>query len=82
LVIAGFIRGLSVRDVEAALAEALGPEATASKSTVSRVCQAICDEFGAFRRRDLSDVELEQLFVDGSHFKYHQGAKAEPVLVA
>ncbi len=28
LVIAGFIRGLSVRDVEAALAEALGPEAT------------------------------------------------------
>jgi putative transposase len=57
LVIAGFIRGLSVRDVEAALAEALGPEATVSKSTVSRVCQAIKEEFDAFRRRDLSDVE-------------------------
>jgi transposase-like protein len=82
LVIAGFIRGLSVRDVEAALAEALGPEATVSKSTVSRVCQAIRDEFDAFKRRDLSDVELEYLFLDGSHFKYHQGAKAEPVLVA
>jgi putative transposase len=82
LIIAGFIRGLSVRDVEAALAEALGPEATVSKSTVSRVCQAIRDEFDAFRQRSLADVELEYLFLDGSHFKYHQGAKAEPVLVA
>lgn len=41
LVIAGFVRGLSVRDVEAALTEALGPEATVSKSTVSKVCEAI-----------------------------------------
>jgi len=82
LVIAGFIRGLSVRDVEATLAEALGPEATVSKSTVSRVCQAIKDEFAAFKARSLADVELEYMFLDGSHFKYHQGAKAEPVLVA
>jgi putative transposase len=32
LVISGFVRGLSVRDVEAALGEALGPEAALSKS--------------------------------------------------
>jgi putative transposase len=82
LVIAGYVRGLSTRDVEAALAEALGPEASMSKSTVSRVCQAIKDEFRAFKARDLSGVELEYLFLDGSHFKFHQGAKAEPVLVA
>ena len=82
LVIAGFVRGLSVRDVEAALAEALGPGATVSKSTVSRVCQAIKEEFDAFKRRTLADVELEYLFLDGSHFKYHEAAKAEPVLVA
>ncbi len=81
LVIAGFVRGLSVRDVEAALAEALGPDATVSKSTVSRVCQAIKDEFDAFKHRSLADIELEYLS-DGSHFKYHAGAKAEPVLVA
>lgn len=43
-VIAGFVRGLSVRDVEATLAEALGPEAALSKSTVSQVCEAIKDE--------------------------------------
>jgi putative transposase len=82
LVIASYVRGLSTRDVEAALAEALGPEASMSKSTVSRVGAAIKDEFNAFKARDLSDVELEYLFLDGSHFKFHQGAGSEPVLVA
>ena len=82
LVIAGFVRGLSVRDVEAALADALGPQATLSKSTVSRVCQAIADEFNAWRQRRLDEVELDYLFLDGSHFKMHQGTRAEPVLAA
>ncbi|HZC98652.1 MAG TPA: IS256 family transposase, partial [Actinomycetes bacterium] len=82
LVISGFVRGLSVRDVEAALAEALGPEAALSKSTVSRICQAICEEFDAWRQRDLSGIELEYLFLDGSHFRMHPGAPAEPVLAA
>ena len=82
LVISGFVRGLSVRDVEAALAEALGPEAALSKSTVSRICQAIKDEFDAWKTRDLSGIELEYLFLDGSHFRMHPGAPAEPVLAA
>jgi transposase-like protein len=82
LVIAGFVRGLSTRDVEASLAEALGPEAALSKSTVSRVCEQIKDEFEAWAARSLADIALEYLFVDGSHFKMHQGARAEPVLVA
>jgi transposase-like protein len=82
LVIASFVRGLSVRDVEATLAEALGERATVSKSTVSRICEAIKTEFDSFTARDLSGVELEYLFLDGSHFKFHDGAKAEPVLVA
>lgn len=82
LVIAGFVRGLSVRDVEATLSEALGAEAALSKSTVSRVCQAIKDEFDAWRSRDLSLLELDYLYLDASHFKYHLGAPAEPVLAA
>ena len=82
LVIAGFVRGLAVRDVEASLAEALGAEAALSKSTVSRVCGAIKDEFDTWKRRDLADVHLEYLFLDGSHFKMHDGARAEPVLAA
>jgi putative transposase len=82
LVIAGFVRGLSVRDVEASLAEALGAQATVSKSTVSRICEAIKDEFDAWRTRDLSGIELDYFFADGSYFKMHPGAPAEPVLVA
>jgi putative transposase len=82
LVIAGFVRGLSVRDVEASLADALGPESTVSKSTVSRICEAIKEEFDAWRTRDLSGVEVDYFFADGSYFKMHPGAPAEPVLVA
>jgi putative transposase len=48
LVIAGFVRGLSVRDVEATLSDALGPEAALSKSTVSRVCQVIKEDHDAW----------------------------------
>ena len=82
LVIAGFVRGLSVRDVEASLADALGPESTVSKSTVSRICEAIKDEFDGWKTRDLSGVELDYFFADGSYFKMHPGSPAEPVLVA
>ena len=82
LVIAGYVRGLSTRDIEAALTEALGEGATVSKSTVSRICEAIKEEFEAFRHRSLSEIELEYLYLDGSHFKMHPGAPAEPVLVA
>ena len=82
LVIAGFVRGLSTRDVEAALAEALGPQATLGKSTVSRVCAELKDQFGAWQRRRLDDVELDYLFLDASFFRYHANASAEPVLAA
>ncbi|MFI6743436.1 IS256 family transposase [Nonomuraea sp. NPDC050451] len=82
LVIASFVRGLSVRDVEGALADALGPEAALSKSTVSTICQAIVAEYDAWCRRDLSTIELDHLFLDASHFKMHDGQRAEPVLAA
>ncbi len=61
LVIAGFVRGLSVRDVQNTLADALGAEAALSKSTVSRVCQAIGEEFTAWSSRRLDGLELDYL---------------------
>ena len=82
LVIAGFVRGLSTRDVEATLVEALGEQAAVSKSTVSRVCENIKTQFEAWSARRLDEVELDYLFLDGSHFKYHANASAEPVLAA
>src|SRR6478735_5650739 len=80
LVIAGFVRGLSTRDVENTLADALGAEAALSKSTVSRVCQVIGEQFDRWSSRRLDDLELDYLFLDASMFKMHPGARAEPVL--
>ena len=82
LVIASFIRGLSVRDVEATLAEALGDQAAISKSTVSSVCQQIKDEYQAWAGRRLDEVRLAYLFLDASFFRMHPGSPAEPVLAA
>ena len=82
LVIAGFVRGLSTRDVEATLADALGAEAALSKSTVSSVCRAIREELAAWSQRRLDDLDLDYLFLDASMFKMHTGSRGEPVLAA
>ncbi len=66
LVISAWVRGLSDRDVEALLAEALGPEAALSKWIASPIGARLRDEFEAFRSRDLPDIELDYLFLDGS----------------
>src|SRR6478672_439445 len=73
LVIASFVRGLSVRDVEATLADSLGDQASISKSTVSQVCQAIKTEYHTWARRPLGDVVLDYLFLDASFFRMHPG---------
>ena len=80
--ISGWVRGLSDRDIEALLGEALGPEPVLSRSTVSRICQRLRDDFEGIRNRDLSGIELDYLFLDGSHFRMHDGTRAEPVMVA
>jgi putative transposase len=82
LVISCWVRGLSDRDVEAMLVEVFGQDATISRSTVSRICQRLRAEFDAWRRRDLSTAKIDYLFLDGSFFKMHPKAKAEPVLAA
>jgi transposase-like protein len=82
LVISCWVRGLSDRDVEAMLVEVFGQDATISRSTVSRICQRLRAEFDAWCRRDLSKVKLDYLYVDGSFFKMHPKARAEPVLAA
>ena len=82
LVISCWVRGLSDRDVEAMLVEVFGEDATISRTTASRICQRLRAEFDAWKRRDLSKVKLDYLYVDGSFFKMHPRAKAEPVLAA
>ena len=82
LVIASFVRGLSVRDAEATLAESLGDQAAISKSAVSAICQQIKEEYQAWARRRLDEVTLDYLFLDASFFRMHPGSPAEPVLAA
>jgi len=48
---------------------------------VSRIWGAIRRVRGVLNR-DLSRIDLEYLYLHGSHFKMHPGASAEPVLVA
>jgi putative transposase len=53
-----------------------------SKSTVSRICAGIKTQFEVWRQPPARPrrAGLTHLFVDGSHFKYHANASAEPVL--
>jgi putative transposase len=82
LVISCWVRGLSDRDVEAMLVEVFGEQATISRTTASRICQRLRAEFDAWKRRDLSKAKVDYLYLDGSFFKLHPRAKAEPVLAA
>src|SRR5512135_3090578 len=62
---------------------AASPRLARSPGTRSHsVCEQLKTEFEAWSRRRLDDVELDYLFLDGSHFKYHANAAAEPVLAA
>jgi putative transposase len=47
---------------------------------VSRIFGEFKTQFESWSARRLDDVELDYLFLDGSHFKYHANASAEPVL--
>jgi transposase-like protein len=82
LVVCSFLRGLSVRDVEAALEEALdGP--VVSKSTVSRICAETRERYCAWCDRRLHEHDLVYLFLDAVYLKLRpDDTPAEGVLVA
>jgi transposase-like protein len=82
LVICSFLRGLSVRDVEAALAEFF-EEAVISKSTVARVCRETAERYRAWCARRLEAHDLVYLFLDAIYLKLRPDDEpAEGVLVA
>jgi transposase-like protein len=82
LVICSFLRGLSVRDVEAALAETFD-EPVVSKSTVARVCRDTAERYRAWCERRLEEHDLVYLFLDAIYLKLRPDDEpAEGVLVA
>jgi putative transposase len=82
LVICSFLRGLSVRDLEAALEECFG-EKVIGKSTVARVCKETAERYRAWCERDLAGHDLIYLYLDAIYLKLRpEDEPAEGVLVA
>ncbi len=82
LVISSFLRGLSTRDVEAALEETFD-EPLASRQTVSRILEDTRERYRRWCRRRLDGHDVVYLFCDGLYLKLHpDDTPAEGVLVA
>ena len=58
-----YARGLSTRDIEAVFESATG-EQLLSRSVVSEVTESLNAEFEAFQQHDLTDYDLECLYLD------------------
>src|ERR687885_1011166 len=63
-----YLRGLSTKDFEPALAEFFGSEAGLSASTIQRLTREWSAEWAVFQQRDLSQVDYVYLWADGVHF--------------
>jgi putative transposase len=77
-----YVKGLSQRDIEAALVDALGVEGT-GRSVITGVCKALRPVFRRWQERDLADVPLIYLFLDGIYLKLRpEDRRAVAVLCA
>src|SRR5215510_4753314 len=80
LIIGGYVRGLSDRDIENLMEEAgLGH---VSKSTASRICRELRARYKAFCARSLADLELLAVFLDAIYLPTRPSGEKEGVLVA
>jgi transposase-like protein len=76
-----YARGLSTRDVEDACTDATG-ELLISKSAVSEITDRLWEDYQTFIGRDLSEVEVEYLFVDAVFEALRRHGAKEALLVA
>jgi len=77
-----YARGLSTRDIEAALVEATGDHLL-SRTAVSQITEVLWADYEAFAERDLSGFEVEYLFLDAVYESLRkQAGFKEGVLVA
>jgi len=82
LLICSFLRGLSVRDVEAALQETFD-QPVISKSTISRVLEDTRERYRVWCRRRLDEHDLVYLYLDAIYLKLRPDDEpAEGVLCA
>jgi transposase-like protein len=77
-----YVRGLSTQDVEDLYGESFG-KSRLSKSTVSRITQQLNGDFETWRKRELSELNVLYLFLDGQYHAARQGTdEKEGVLSA
>ena len=63
LIVEMYVGGMSQRDIEYGLEQAVG-QFVLSKSTVSEMVESLTEEYEAFRTRDLSHEAVAYLFID------------------
>ena len=80
LIIGGYVRGLSDRDIESLAEEA--ELCHVSKSTVSRICRELRDRYTAFCNKSLADLNVMALFLDAVYLPTRPSGQKEGVLVA
>lgn len=81
LTIEMYTRGLSTRDIEATLVDQEGAPLV-SRSSVSRITEALNEEYEAFIARDLSQYDVVYLFVDGVYEAIRSYTNHQAILAA
>jgi transposase-like protein len=76
-----YARGLSMRDIEAAFTDETG-RCVLSRTAASAVCERLWGEYQAFAQRDLGELDIVYLFLDGVAERLHLGQPREAVLAA
>jgi putative transposase len=82
LVVEMYARGLSTRDVEECFRDASTGELMISRSAVSEITDRLWEDYRAFCERDLSEIEVEYLFLDAVYESLRRYGAKEGVLAA
>ena len=80
LVTRAYVRGLSARDIEGLYTEVFGGRF--SRSAASRAAKSLQADFDAWRQRDLSDLQVVYLFLDGQFHAARSGTREKEGILA
>lgn len=76
-----YTRGLSTRDIEDTFRDPLTGDSLLSRSAVSDITESLWEEYETFRQRDVSEFEVEYVFLDAIYESLReQGGLKEALL--
>lgn len=81
MVLEGYVRGLSTRDIEETFVDQNG-RALLSKSSASNLNKQFNEEYEQWRKRDLSEHDIVYLFVDGVYESIRRYTSNQAILCA